>query len=181
MPVQANGGFVFDFSGSRNRPQTSEMYFPVSETEEVAGLEYDYIFWLLCSDYVEGFFHVSCQDAVLLKQFAWFLRGDFIEIFNFPLWRFVLWNSSWQERIITHGALNCQSWGKLKRVTLLCSCEKEIVAVSLGFNLTICSPKFSKIQTKFRVSWTHMWTTQSNFRMVWEWKHENLLLWKHKR
>lgn len=156
----------------------SEMYLPVSETEEVTGLEYDFLFWLLCSDYAE-FFSVSCQEALSVRQFSWLLKGEFVETFNFPLWRFALWNSSWQERIMTHGALICQNWGKLKWVTLLYSCEKEIVADSLAFSLTVWGTHFSKTQAKFRGSWTGMGTTPSNFRMVRGWKHEDLLLWKH--
>lgn len=53
----------------------SEMYLPVSETEEVTGLEYDYIFSLLCSDYVEVFFHVSCQEALSSETVLLALEG----------------------------------------------------------------------------------------------------------
>lgn len=95
---------------------------------------------------------MSCQEARSVKQFSWLLTGEFVEIFNFPLWGFVLRNGSWQERIMTHGALNCQNWGKLKWVTLFHSCEKEILADSLAFSLTVWGPQFSKIHTKFRVS-----------------------------
>lgn len=47
VPLQASGEVAFDFSGSRNRPQMSQMYSPLSETELVTALEYDELLWLL--------------------------------------------------------------------------------------------------------------------------------------
>lgn len=39
---------------------------------------------------------MSCQEALPVRQFYWVLKDEFVEVFNFPLWRYVLWNSSWQ-------------------------------------------------------------------------------------
>lgn len=44
---------------------------------------------------------MPCQEALSAAQSSWLLKGEFIEIFNFPLWRFVLRNSSWQESVVS--------------------------------------------------------------------------------
>lgn len=53
------------------------------------------------SDYYGDFFSVSCPEAHSVTQSSWLLKGEFVEMFNFPLWRFVLRNSSWQESVVS--------------------------------------------------------------------------------